>query len=182
MEMVSEDGSTADRLRRARAGDGSAFAELLEPVLDPGFRLAMTMLQDRSAAEDAVQEAALKSWRKLDRFRYGADLRPWFLAIVANECRTARRSRWWQVIRFDDAGAPEPAAASEGAWADRIDLDAALDRLPKHHLLALSLYYQLDLPIDEVARVLGCSAGAARQRIHRALAALRPGVAMEVDG
>jgi RNA polymerase sigma-70 factor (ECF subfamily) len=71
---VSEDLPAADRLRRARAGDGPAFAELFEPVLDPAFRLAMTMLKDRSAAEDAVQEAALKSWRKLDRFRSGADL------------------------------------------------------------------------------------------------------------
>jgi RNA polymerase sigma-70 factor (ECF subfamily) len=140
----------------------------------------MTMLKDRSAAEDAVQEAALKSWRKIDRFRYGSELRPWFLAIVANECRTARRSRWWQVIRFDDVGSIEPAA-SEPAWADRIDLDAALDRLPKQHLLALTLYYQLDLPIEEVARVFGCSAGAARQRIHRALAALRPAMTMEID-
>jgi RNA polymerase sigma factor (sigma-70 family) len=179
---VFEDSQSVDRLRRARDGDGPAFAELLAPVLDTGFRLAMTMLKDRSAAEDAVQEAALKSWRKLDRFRSGADLRPWFLAIVANECRTARRSRWWQVIRFDEAGEVAPAVASEGAWAERIDLDAALDRLPKHHLLALTLYYQLDLPVEEVARVLGCSAGAARQRIHRALAAVRPGMAMEVDG
>jgi DNA-directed RNA polymerase specialized sigma24 family protein len=48
-------------------------------------------------------------------------------------------------------------------------------------LLALTLYYHLDLPIDEVARVLGCSAGGARQRVHRALVALRPGIAVEVD-
>jgi RNA polymerase sigma-70 factor (ECF subfamily) len=179
---VNVDWLSADRLRRARAGDGPAFAELLAPVLDPGFRLAMTMLKDRSAAEDAVQEAALKSWRKLDRFRYGADLKPWFLAIVANECRTARRSRWWQVIRFDDAAAHAPAIAPDKAWADHIDLDAALDRLPKQHLLALTLYYHLDLPIEEVASVLGCSTRAARQRIHRALVAVRPGMAAEVDG
>jgi RNA polymerase sigma-70 factor (ECF subfamily) len=176
---VSEAPLLADRLRRARAGDGTAFAELLAPVLDPAFRLAMTMLKDRSAAEDAVQEAALKSWRKLDRFRSNADLRPWFLGIVANECRTARRSRWWQVIGLDDRFGP--SVASEEAWTDRIDLDAALDRLPKHHLLALTLYYELDLPIEEVARVLVCSTGAARQRIHRALAALRPGMVLEVD-
>jgi RNA polymerase sigma-70 factor, ECF subfamily len=181
-EIVIEDPLSADRLRRARAGDGPAFAELLAPVLDPAFRLAMTMLKDRSAAEDAVQDAALKSWRKLDRFRYGADLRPWFLAIVANECRTARRSRWWQVVSFDDAATHGPAAESEAAWADRIDLDAALDRLPKQHLLVLSLYYQLDLTTEEVGRVLGCSPGAARQRIHRALAALRPRMAVEVEG
>ena len=59
------------------------------------------------------------------------------------------------------------------------DLDAALDALPRRHLLALSLYYHLDLPIEEVARVLGCSTGAARQRIHRALEALRPALAIE---
>ena len=141
----------------------------------------MTMLKDRNAAEDAVQEAALKSWRKLDRFRYGADLKPWFLAIVANECRTARRSRWWQVIRSDDVEPLGQASVSEGGWADSIDLNAALDRLPKHHLLTLTLYYHLDLPIEEVASVLGCSTGAARQRIHRALAALRPVMVLEVD-
>ena len=169
-----------DRLRRARAGDAFAFGELLAPVLDQGFRLAMTMLKDRNAAEDAVQEAALKSWRKLDRFRYGAVLRPWFLAIVANECRTTRRSRWWQVIRSDEVEPREHIAAAEGGWADSIDLNAALDQLPKHDLLTLTLYYHLDLPIEEVARVLGCSAGAARQRIHRALAALRPGMVLEV--
>ena len=173
------DPTSQERLRLARAGDGRAFAELLEPVLDPAFRLAMTMLKDRSAAEDAVQEAALKSWRKLDRFRSGADMRPWFLAIVANECRTSRRTRWWQVIGFDDPTDRAPAPSSEGAWADRIDLDSALDRLPKHHLLALSLYYHLDLPIEEVGRILGCSTGAARQRIHRALGVLRLDVAME---
>jgi RNA polymerase sigma-70 factor (ECF subfamily) len=178
---VFEDPSAQERLRRARAGDGLAFAELLEPVLDPAFRLAMTMLKDRSAAEDAVQEAAFKSWRKLERFRFGSDLRPWFLAIVANECRSARRSRWWQVIRFDKAGPMTRNPSSEEAWADRIDLDAALDRLPRHHLVALSLYYHLDLPIEEVARVLGCSPGAARQRIHRALNALRPGMARRMD-
>ena len=141
----------------------------------------MTMLKDRSAAEDAVQEAAFKSWRKLDRFRSGSELRPWFLAIVANECRTARRSRWLQVLRLDDLGVRGRTVAPEGAWAGHIDLDTALDQLPRHHLLALTLYYHLDLPIEEVARVLGCSTGAARQRIHRALAAIRPGMNVEVD-
>ena len=173
------DQDLAERLERAKAGDGRAFDELLTPVLDPAFRLAMTMLKDRGAAEDAVQEAALKAWRKLGRFRPGAELRPWFLAIVANECRTERRGRWWSVSRFADL--ERIGAGSDRGWADRVDLDAALDRLPRRHLLALTLYYHLDLPIEEVARVLGTSTGGARQRVHRALAALRPEMAMEVD-
>ncbi|HKB17598.1 MAG TPA: RNA polymerase sigma factor [Candidatus Dormibacteraeota bacterium] len=169
-----------DALERAKAGDGLAFEEMLAPVLDPAFRLAMTMLNDRGAAEDAVQEAALNAWRKLGQFRTGSVLRPWFLAIVANECRSARRLRWWRVLKFPDLRAD--SAAPQDTWAERVDLDAALERLAPHHLLALSLYYHLDLPIEEVARVLGCSEGAARQRIHRALAAIRPGLVMGVDG
>jgi RNA polymerase sigma-70 factor (ECF subfamily) len=174
---VSED-QAAGRLQRAKAGDGRAFEELLAPVLDPAFRLAMTMLKDRGAAEDAVQDAALKVWRKLGSFREGSELRPWFLAIVANECRSARRTRWWGVIRL---GELPPHSSSEDRSAERLDLDAALDRLAQHQMLALSLYYHLDLPIEEVARVIGCSPGAARVRIHRALAALRPGMALEAD-
>jgi RNA polymerase sigma-70 factor (ECF subfamily) len=169
----------ADRLARACAGDARAFAELVGPLIDSAFRLAMTMLKERSAAEDAVQEASLKTWRTLSRVREGADLRPWFLAIVANECRSARRSRWWHVIRSEDVGESERRPAAQEGWEARMDLDAALDALPRRHLLALSLYYHLDLPIEEVARVLGCSTGAARQRIHRALEALRPALAIE---
>src|SRR5262245_16603914 len=172
---------TADRLLRAKAGDGPAFEELLAPVLDPAFRLAITMLRDRSAAEDAVQEAALRAWRRIGGFRSGADLRPWFLAIVANECRSVRRSRWWHVIRAGEVAPTERPDPWEVALADRLDLDAALERLPRRHLLVLVLYYHLDLPTDEVGRVLGCSRNAARVRIHRALGALRPGMAAEVE-
>ena len=172
------DDQAAERLQRAKASDSRAFEELLAPALDPAFRLAMTMLKDRGAAEDAVQEAALKAWRKLGGFRAGAEMRPWFLAIVANECRSTRRTRWWGVIRL---GELPHRAVSDDRSAERLDLDAALDRLPQRHLLALTLYYHLDLPIEEVARVLGCSTGAARVRIHRALTALRPGIALEVD-
>lgn len=167
-------------LRRTVGGvsDNRTFEELLSTVLDPAFRLAMTMLNDRTAAEDAVQEAAVKAWRSFGRFRAGAEMRPWFFTIVANECRSARRSRWWHVWRFPEIASHSIADESS---ADRIDLDKALDRLAPQHLLVLSLYYHLDLPITEVARVLGCSEGAARQRVHRALAALRPGMKLEVD-
>lgn len=179
--MVGQEELPTDRLLRAKAGDCRAFEELLEPVLDPAFRLAMTLLNDRSAAEDAVQEGALKAWRRFGRFRPGADMRPWFLTIVANECRSARRSRWWRVARgdqFDPGALPDPA---ERAASGRLDLNAALERLPRRHLLALTLYYHLDLPIDEVARVLGCSPAAARVRISRALRVLRPELGVEVD-
>lgn len=163
-----------------RSRERQEFEELLIPLLEPGFGLAMMMLSDRPQAEDALQEAALKLWRQWDRLRTDANPRPWFLAIVANQCRTVRRSRWWHVLKSADLNFARTESFDD--WSnDRVDLKAGLDRLPQRHLLPLALYYHLDLPIDEVAQVLRCSSSAARQRIHRALEALRAGVRMETD-
>src|SRR4030081_3418925 len=77
-------------MARATEGDANAFAILIEPLLNPAYRLAAVMLADRGAAEDAVQEASIKAWRKLRQLRGdGGSLRSWFLSIVANECRMA---------------------------------------------------------------------------------------------
>src|SRR5206468_6452787 len=98
-------------LSRALQGDSDSFSRLIEPLLDPAYRLAAVMLGDRSAAEDAVQEASIKAWRKLRQLRGDAhSLRAWFLSIVANECRMARRTRWFSVIKLAEL----PAQAPEG--------------------------------------------------------------------
>jgi hypothetical protein len=64
------------------AGDRIAFERLFRPLYDDAFRLAAAMLSDASLAEDAVQEALLKAWRKLYTFRTGEDVRPWFLTTL----------------------------------------------------------------------------------------------------
>src|SRR5437763_16740590 len=88
-------------LARAAQGDLDSFSQLNDPLLDPAYRLAAVMLGDRSAAEDAVQEASIKAWRKLRQLRGEVgSLRSWFLSIVANECRMARRQRWWAVVKL----------------------------------------------------------------------------------
>src|SRR5439155_11942674 len=95
-------------MARAASGDPDAFALLIEPLLGPAYRLAAVMLADRGAAEDAVQEGSVKAWRKLGQLRGDAtSLRPWFLSIVANECRMARRTRWWSVIKVADVDAQD---------------------------------------------------------------------------
>lgn len=173
----------ADLIQRAKDGDGHAFDALLQPLVDPAFRLAMTMLRDRSAAEDAVQEASFRAWRKLDQFREGSDLKPWFLTIVANQCRSVRRSRWFNVVRLAEIRAVGASLRSgEDEALDRTELERALDRLPRRHLLPLVLRYHLDLSIAEVADVLGCTPGAAKLRVHRALKALRPELEPEAIG
>ncbi len=157
-------------LARAAEGDRDAFATVIQPLLDPAYRLAAVMLGDRSAAEDAVQEASIKAWRKLRQLRGDeASLRPWFLSIVANECRMARRQRWWSVVRVADPSPERDVRAGEAA----MDLKDAVLRLPASDRLPLVLFFYLDLPVDEVARALGVSESAARARIYRAARKLR---------
>ncbi len=161
-------------LNRARQGDRQAFEEILRPLVQPAYRLALAMLHEREAAEDAVQEMALKGWRHRGRIRPElGTVRPWFLAIVANECRMARRGRWWSVLRFAE---PLDHALGETDIASGVDLRQALDRLPYQDRLLLHLYFVLDLPAVEVAQVLGISAGAVKSRLHRVTRRLRPGL------
>ena len=162
-------------LARASQGDPGSFSILIEPLLDPAYRLAAVMLNDRSAAEDAVQEASVKAWRKLRQLRGDVgSLRPWFLSIVANECRMARRNRWWSVIRLPDL------ARQEGDQPEaRSDLHAALLRLDPGERLPLVLHFYLDLPLDEVARMLRVSPSAAKSRIYRAAKKLRADLTVE---
>ena len=146
------------------------FAHGLEPLLPLAFRLAFAMLRHRDDAEDAVQEAAARAWRKRSTFRAGAELRPWFLAIVANECRmTMRRNR--RVLPAPPENVHDAGEASA--------LRAALGKLDENSRLALVLRYYLDLPFEDLGRTLGISAGAARVRVHRALQKLRPAVEVE---
>jgi RNA polymerase sigma-70 factor (ECF subfamily) len=142
------------------------FASELSPHLDAAFRLAMVLLRDREAAEDAVQEAALKAWRKRSGLHRPERLRSWFLAIVANECRMTRRRRWWSVIRLADVAPQHEVSSSD-------DLYEAIRALRVDEQAPLFLFYFLDLPLDEVARVLGVSPGAARSRLYRAVSRLR---------
>jgi RNA polymerase sigma-70 factor (ECF subfamily) len=163
----------ADLIARARQRDKSAFEDLLRPVIAPAARLAYGMLQDRSAAEDVVQEAALKAWRRLDNIRPGSDFRPWFLGIVANQARSTRRALWWSVLRLDHTTAK---VASEEATVRGADLRRALLRVPLEQRAAILLHFYLDLPLDEVAIALGISVPGVKSRINRGLKRMRPGL------
>lgn len=158
-------------VQAAKQGDDSAFEILLEPLLDQAYRLACAMLHDHHAAEDAVQEAAFKAWLKVSRLREGSDMRPWFLGIVANQCRTTRRSRWWSVIRAEP---PEQASAtSDDAVLEGVELRKALRAMDPAKRLVLVLHWYLDLPLEELAAVAGTSVHGAESRLLRAMHELK---------
>jgi RNA polymerase sigma-70 factor (ECF subfamily) len=155
----------------AEADKAGPFADLVAPLIPAAQRLAYGMLQNPQDCEDAVQEATFKAWRAFPRLRENSDLRAWFLTIVANECRQRRRNRWWSILKMAEPAddLPSPIREDEGA----MDLRRAVARLPHEMKLAIVLRFYLDLPFQEIARVLNVSNVAARARVYRALQRLR---------
>ena len=164
-------GGQLSLLEQALTGDETAFEALIGPLVEPALRLAHSMLGDRWEAEDATQEAITRGWRKLAQLRQGMPVRPWFLAIVINQCRNTRRTRWFKTARFAEVF-QRPRADHQDV--ERVDLARALARLPSHDRQALFLHFYLDLPVEEVALALGISPSAAKGRIYRACHRLRP--------
>jgi RNA polymerase sigma-70 factor (ECF subfamily) len=150
------------------------FDSIVGPWIEPGYRLAVAMLRDPDEAQDAVQESAVKAWRSLNNLRDSDQARAWFFTIVANQCRSTMRRRWWSVLRF--ASRNTIASGPEEIAVQSMDIDKAMRSLDPDDRAILHLHYFADLPIDEVARVLGISAGAAKTRIYRAAHRLRPGL------
>jgi len=166
-----------DLIGRARAGDDQAFASLLGPIVASGYRLAGAMLHDQHAAEDAVQEASLKAWRSLHQLRAGAEIRPWFLGIVANECKSMRRTRWWSVLKFPDV--EPPTMPSSDAHSKFSELRRGIRRLKHRRRLMLVLHWYLDLPMSEIAVITRSSEDAVKSEVSRAMRQLRDLIGVE---
>lgn len=151
------------------------------------FRVAFVLLADAAEAEDAAQEAFLKAWQALPRFRAGAPLRPWLLQIVANEARNrrgaaARRGRLALRAAAIPSATDPPSPEGEAlAGERRAALLAALNELRPEERLVIAHRYLFDLSEAETATALGCPRGTVKSRLSRALARLRVRLTAERD-
>jgi RNA polymerase sigma factor (sigma-70 family) len=167
----------------ARRGDGGAFGQLVRRYSDVAFRVAYLIAGDAADAEDIAQDAFVKAYAALGRFRTDAPFRPWLLQIVANEARNRRRAagrRAHLALRAADDqriatsvdAAPSPEAAAL-AHEQRQALLEAVNGLREDDRRAITYRYFLDLSEAEVADALGCARGTVKSRLSRALARLR---------
>ena len=144
------------------------------------FRVALVNAGDRADAEEAVQDAFVKAYRALGRFRDGAPFRPWLLKIVANEARNRRRSagrRAGLTLRVagtaasgDAAPSPEAAALTGERRGELLD---AIGRLDDRDRDILVHRFLLELDEQETAEALGIRRGTVKSRTSRALERLR---------
>jgi RNA polymerase sigma-70 factor (ECF subfamily) len=106
-------------IARAQGGDAVAYGSLVRAHQDIAFRVACLAGGSAADAEEAAQEAFVKAWRALPRFRAGAPFRPWLLAIVANEARNRRRAAGRRASRPRAAEQAERSEGSGGASPER---------------------------------------------------------------
>jgi len=168
-------------IERARRGEVVAYEELVRRYQDVAVRTAH-VIAPAADADDAAQEAFVKAWSALPRFRPGSPFRPWLLSIVANEARNRRRSagrREGLALRAADSPSGDAAPSPEAAVLDaesRAVLLAAVNGLRDDDRDVIAARYFLELSEAETADALSIPRGTVKSRLSRALGRLRAGL------
>ncbi|MFF0010496.1 RNA polymerase sigma factor [Streptomyces sp. NPDC005374] len=165
-------------IARVRAGDPEAYAELVRAHTGIALRAA-AVLGAGADAEDVVQQAFVKAYCALGRFKEGSAFKPWLLSIVANETRntvrTAARQRTLagREAAFAEAEPLIPESADPAVAAVEIErrtaLQSALEKLSEEHRLVVTYRYLLEMDESETAQALGWPRGTVKSRLNRAL-------------
>ena len=159
-----------DRLAvRCRSGDAGAFDELVTRYQLRLYRFAYRLLQDRSEAEDAVQETFLRAYRALSTYRPDGYFSSWIYRITLNECRRRLRGRRHNLpLEFSliSDSLPDPQTTIIANERNR-ELRMALEGLPEHYRIVMALFYFEEMSIEEISRTLNVSISAIKVRLHR---------------
>jgi RNA polymerase sigma-70 factor (ECF subfamily) len=159
-------------IERSRSGDQAGFVELVRRHERRVYNLAYRMLGRAEDARDATQEAFLSAFRHLAGFRGEATFGTWIHRITVNLCYDSLRRRR-EVVSIDGdepQGTPTPDHAEAAATV--ADVQRALLEIPADYRAVVIMHELQDMPVEEVAAVLGVPVGTVKSRLHRGRAAL----------
>ena len=194
---LSLDSNETELVRRVCAGDKQVFYQLVHPYERAIFATAMSVLRNEADAEEVSQEAVLKAFCGLRRFRGECKFSTWLIQITVNEARAKLRKDRRSLYDSID----EQRADLEGGWfqKDYADwreipseelqrkelgkaLKRALESLPSRYREVLVLRDVRHVSTQETAQVLGISEGCVKIRLFRARLQMRDALAPGIDG
>jgi len=158
-------------VERARASDTAAFETVIGLTRDAGWRLACQHLHDEHQAQDVLQEAYIVVFTRIDTLRDARAFRSWFLRIVLNLCRNARRSQGRAPLLGREGDLPETAATTAGfeeRVATDMELNQAMTGLTQLERSSILLRDYLQLSYQEMAEVLRIPLGTVKSRLNAA--------------
>ena len=166
--MFRNIGACAYSLNRSMAEE---FERIVREYQDKIFRLALSMLGDRAAAEDTAQDVLVRVWKGLPVFRAESSLSTWIYSITRNTCLTALGRGGPRTVSLEDPASRREAERRSGAgWstAPSHDVGELLERLPSKYRQVVVLFYMQEKSYDEVARMLGLPMGTVKTYLFRA--------------
>ena len=179
--------SDEELVARARKGDRTAFAHLVDRHRVSVFNLTLRILGNREDAEEAAQDAFVRAFRSLDRFRGDARFATWLYRIAVNvSLSSARRSRRdlsttsLSEPEDDEDGLPMQIPDTSANPAERFEqaefreqVRNLVSALPPIYSAVISMYHIQSLSYDEISEALELPIGTVKARLFRARAALR---------
>lgn len=161
-------------IERARAGDPTAFEQLIASRIDPLFRSAWAILGNEADARDATQDACLSAWRELPRLRDIERFDAWLGRILVNSCRMLlrRRGRIREIAMPDSLDLTAPTSSGPSSVDDADLVARAFDRLDPDARALLVLHHLQHEPVGRIAATLGVPVGTVKWRLYAARGAL----------
>jgi len=167
-------------VERSRNGDQDAYAELVTRYQAIAARTAYVITGTAADAEDVAQDAFVKAYYALDRFRAGAPFRPWLLRIVANEAINRRKAAGRRptvgLSVVEDRASGDTALSPEASALAQERREVVLEALRgmrQEDRLVIAYRYFLDLSELEMADALGVARGTVKSRLSRAITRMR---------
>lgn len=160
----------------AAAGDRRAFERLYHQHVTRVFSLCARMVNDRTRAEELTQDVFVRAWEKLHLFRGEAAFGTWLHRMTVNVVLNARKTDGRQRTRFEDdevGDGIDQLPTRPLAPGDRMDLEAAIAKLPKGARRVFVMYDVEGYKHEEIAEMLGVTTGATKAQLHRARLLLR---------
>lgn len=167
-------------LRKCRNGDARFFEPIVRAYENPAMRIALGLMGNHEDAQDAVQDAFVKTWQSLDKFDLTRSFEPWFFKILRNKCRDALRSRKSRFSRetVDEHMELRPASPEEGPerrLERRLAKERiwnALEQIGEDHREIIVLKELQGFRYGEIAGILDISEGTVASRLYHARRAL----------
>ncbi len=171
--MSKQDPEVADLVERAKARDEAAFEQLYHRYKRMVYTLTYRMTHEVSSAEDLTQEVFVLVWRKIGTFRGEASFSTWLYRLTLNECRGFFRKTKPDAKAVDLEDVTLSTRPQEGKALFRSRLEEAMARLPEGYREVFLLHDVRGRNHEEIAEILGCSAGNSKSQLFKARAKLR---------